>query len=214
MIFKTRKARLNEEYDKQEIKTCLEDAWDKLDAFRDGLYELEYAVEGNKDLEADVQWCLDAIEDHILLSSLQEIEDYLNDAEDDEDEEDFEESLNEGLQQYDFTKDGNPFVSIIASSEDEARKKVGIIEKKRNPSRVRPLEEIHKIAMKLYDKEDDFSFNLFSDEELAMLFANTLANPDIPYDDEVYDAIYNFPNRREIFDRAHELARDMKREIK
>jgi hypothetical protein len=67
-------------------------------------------------------------------------------------------------------------------------------------------QDLYKEAMRAYkDNDDDFFYNL-SDDELVTLWKSCLITGTNPYgaayDDEVYDAISDRPNSRELFDRA------------
>ena len=116
-------------------------------------------------------------------------------------DESFEKNLKEALSRYTFT-DG---MELTASSEEEVIQKYEDIEKNRNKGKTRPFETLNSIAEDLYEKEDDFSFHYFSDDELALLWGYCCV-ADVSYDDEVYEAISDFPNKREIFAKAKEYA--------
>ena len=116
-------------------------------------------------------------------------------------DESLEKNLKEALSRYTFT-DG---MELTASSEEEVIQKYEDIEKNRNKGKTRPFETLNSIAEDLYEKEDDFSFHYFSDDELALLWGYCCV-ADASYDDEVYEAISDFPNKREIFAKAKEYA--------
>lgn len=99
--------------------------------------------------------------------------------------------------QYEYEFDDG--VKVVAIDEVEAREKYNdIIENRYNG--VRSKDDIDNLAQSLYDSGDFWSFNYFSDEELAMLWA--LCNIGRAYDDEVYEAIYTLPNPQSIFKKA------------
>ena len=99
---------------------------------------------------------------------------------------------------------------IAASDSDEAVAMYTDILENR-PKEDRPLEEIDKIAQEYYDNDDEFSFNYFTDDELALLWKECCLKGKA-YDDEVYEAISNRPNRREIFDKYKEEAQKLQDE--
>jgi len=110
------------------------------------------------------------------------------------------------LQRFTF-EDG---LELTAYSAEEAMEKAEKIEKNRHQGKARPFKDIDNIAKNLYKKEDDFSFHYFSDDELVQLWCNAILN-DAPYDDEVFEAISDMPNSKNIFDRAKKLALQMKK---
>ena len=93
---------------------------------------------------------------------------------------------------------------IAAVSEEEAEEKYEDIQKNLYNG-VRASEELDSIAQRLYDSNDDWSFNYFSDDELAYLWALAFNRS---YDDEVYEAITSRPNETEIFEKAKKIYKD------
>lgn len=73
-------------------------------------------------------------------------------------------------------------------------------------------QDLRKEAMRAYKENDDEFFKSLSDEELVILWKTCLITDEnkfgAPYDDEVYDAIADRPNAREIFDRAKGINED------
>jgi hypothetical protein len=73
-------------------------------------------------------------------------------------------------------------------------------------------QDLRKEAMRAYKENDDEFFKSLSDEELVILWKTCLITDGnkfgAPYDDEVYDAISDRPNAREIFDRAKGISED------
>lgn len=102
--------------------------------------------------------------------------------------------------QYEYEFDDG--IKITAADETEAREKYQDIIENRYTG-VRSKDDIDNLAQQLYDSGDEWSFNYFSDEELAMLWA--LCSLDTfgrAYDDEVYEAIYTQPEPQKIFKKA------------
>ena len=98
--------------------------------------------------------------------------------------------------------------SIVASDEDEAMAKYqDIQDNKQKGSRGR--NEIDDIAQNLYDNGDEWSFNYFSDKELATLWALCGYGMGRAYDDEVYEAIHTSPNSTKIFKMAETIYRTL-----
>lgn len=132
----------------------------------------------------------------------------------------YKEGLNEGrfdyrtypLYSFEF-KDG---LTVIAPDEEEAVAKHDDVVKNMHKGSPRSKEELDKIAYDLYDNSDQHSFNYFSDEELAILWSMCMTTPDNhwgrAYDDEVYEAISNRANGKEIFAKAEEYLDSPKNE--
>ncbi|MBO7694146.1 MAG: hypothetical protein J6T10_16125 [Methanobrevibacter sp.] len=100
---------------------------------------------------------------------------------------------------YVFTFDDGWKISAV--DENEAVAKYDDIQKNLyNGTRLE--KELDNIAQELYDSNDGWSFNYFSDNELAILWALAFNRA---YDDEVYNAITNRPNEEEIFTKAKEV---------
>ena len=104
-----------------------------------------------------------------------------------------------------ITRRGNSYTLTVALGLDGNGKQVRKYTTFKPPADV-PRERADRLAMRAYEDNDyDFFYSL-SDDELVTLWKSCLITATNPYgaayDDEVYDAISDRPNSRELFDRA------------
>lgn len=95
---------------------------------------------------------------------------------------------------------------ISAVNEEEAVEKYDDIQKNIHKGTSRSSRELDALAQQLYDSNDEWSFNYFSDDELSILWSMCGVLSSKAYDDEVYNAITNRPDEKNIFNKAKDMA--------